>query len=152
MPTQKRKGPDPGQQPHQPTSSERRVPLEGSERLIAPGARAVGAPDPNARMEISVRLRPRQEVTDSELETLGRTPPRERSVPSRRQFAQRHGADPADIERVRKFATAHGLEVVDTSVPRRTVVLAGVGMGKTGRARAGPGYELPWRRAGCPGS
>jgi kumamolisin len=123
MPTQKRKGP--GQQPQQPTSSEQRVPLEGSERLIAPDARAIGAPDADARMEISVRLRPRHEVTDSELETLGRTPPRDRSVPSRRQFAQRHGADPADIERVREFATAHGLEVVDASVPRRTVVLAG---------------------------
>jgi kumamolisin len=44
---------------------------------------------------------------------------------SREEFAQEHGADPADLAKVRKFATAHGLTVVEENAARRTVVLSG---------------------------
>ncbi len=44
---------------------------------------------------------------------------------SREEFAAAYGADLADIARVQAFANEHGLAVEETSVPRRTVVLAG---------------------------
>ena len=40
-------------------------------------------------------------------------------------FAERYGADPADIEAIEDFASDHGLDVVQSSIPRRTVVLSG---------------------------
>ena len=44
---------------------------------------------------------------------------------SREEFAQKHGADPADLAAVRNFATAQGLGVVQEHAGRRTVVLSG---------------------------
>jgi kumamolisin len=44
---------------------------------------------------------------------------------SREEFAQRHGADPADLAAVRAFASAQGLTVVQEHAARRTVVVSG---------------------------
>jgi len=44
---------------------------------------------------------------------------------SREEFAQRHGADPADLAAVRAFASSCGLSVVQEHAARRTVVLQG---------------------------
>jgi kumamolisin len=44
---------------------------------------------------------------------------------SRAQFAQDHGADPADLESLRRFARAHGLTEVGSDAARRVLHLRG---------------------------
>jgi kumamolisin len=102
-----------------------RNPLTGSERQPMRGARAVGKADPAERFEVSVLLRFRghQALSDRVAELArGHRPDRHLS---REEFAQQHGADPADIAKVRQFATSHGLTVVEEDAARRTVVLSG---------------------------
>ncbi len=94
---------------------ERKVPLTGSEKKPVPGARDVGAVDPNERFEVTVILRPRQ--PPGNLSTKRR--------PSREQYASTYGASQQDINRVVEFAQQHSLQVLDTSAARRSVVLSG---------------------------
>jgi kumamolisin len=96
-------------------SDERRVPLPGSERAPRAGARPAAPADPAERVEVTVVLRPREPLP----EPTGGAPL------TREELAERHGADPADVERVERFATEHGLEVLERSAPRRTLALAG---------------------------
>jgi kumamolisin len=89
-----------------------RIPIDGSERPALADARRIGEPDPGRRIEVTVTLRRRG--GDEPTEAVDRA-----------TFAERYGADPADVERVEQFATEHGLDVVQVSPARRTVVLAG---------------------------
>lgn len=74
--------------------------------------------NPDERVEVSVILRPRHSL--DELETrLGQAPM------SRDEYAALYGADPADVDRVAQFAGQHRLDVIESSLPRRTVRLAG---------------------------
>jgi kumamolisin len=96
--------------------SHSRSAVPGSERQPLEGARRVGDPDPDRRIQVTLILRRRSgsdpaEALDSGLD--------------REAFAERYGADPADIQAVEDFASDHGLAVAQTSVARRTVVLAG---------------------------
>jgi kumamolisin len=89
-----------------------RIPIAGSERGALPDARRIGEPDPARRIEVTVTLRRRADAEPTE-------------TVDRAQFAERYGADPADIERVEEFAADHHLDVVQASPARRAVVLAG---------------------------
>jgi kumamolisin len=102
-----------------------RHPLTGSERQPMRGARAVGKADPSERLEVSVLLRFRE--SDALKDRVAQLAKGERPARhlSREEFAQQHGADPADIAKVRQFASAHGLTVVEEDAARRTVVLSG---------------------------
>ena len=93
-----------------------RVALPGSERASRPGSRAVGAPDPNQQIRITVLLRPRQPLP---------TPSGQRKYLSRQEFAAGYGADPGDLAKVEAFAHQHNLTVAEVSPARRTVVLTG---------------------------
>ncbi len=104
-------------------------PVPGSERAPLPGARRVGAADPNDRLEVTVRVRPRawsqlqdrlRQLNEGKAPAAGAPP-----YLTREQFEQAHGADPADLDKVAAFATQHGLVVVEKSAPRRSVVLSG---------------------------
>jgi kumamolisin len=89
------------------------------------GAHSVGKADPAERFEVSVLLRyqDHQALHDRVAELArGHRPTRHLT---REEFAQRHGADPADIAKVRQFATSHGLTVVEEDAARQTVVLSG---------------------------
>jgi kumamolisin len=44
---------------------------------------------------------------------------------TRTEYAEVHGAEPADLDKVKTFASRHGLTVTDASVARRTVHLVG---------------------------
>ena len=102
-----------------------RVAVAGSERPPVAEARKAGDVDPGRKIDITVTVRPRG---DQELAELGgRLEEADGATPelSREELAERHGADPADLERVGKFAQDHGLEVVESSQPRRTIVLRG---------------------------
>ena len=101
------------------------IPLTGSERVALPGARVLAPADPTERLEVSVIVR--RSAADefraraAELASGGAGRP----TLSREEFAQRHGAAPADLAAVRAFAAAHGLHVVQEHAARCTVVLSG---------------------------
>ncbi len=108
-------------------TAQRRVSVPGSERTIPRGARPVGRPADNLRVEVTVLVRRRSAARPAvaaegiSANADGRLP---RHV-SREEFADRYGADPSDMERVAAFAREHGLDVVSRDAARRTVVLGG---------------------------
>src|SRR5580658_2301328 len=99
--------------------------LKGSEREPVKGARAVGKADPTERLEVTMLLRHRaNDALQEQIKALHKGGQRPASL-KREDFAEKFGADPADIEAVKKFAKAQGLTVVQESASRRTVILAG---------------------------
>lgn len=96
--------------------SDSRSAVPGSERHPLEGARRVGDAPPERRIQVTLILRRRSGSDPAESMESGL---------DREAFAERYGADPADIEAVEDFAADHGLDVVQTSIPRRTVLLAG---------------------------
>jgi kumamolisin len=101
------------------------ISLKGSERAAMPGARSLAAAESKERLEVSVlvRRRARSALAARVAEIAsGRAPVQ---FWSRDEFAQRHGAEPADIAAVRTFAAQHGLVVVEEHPGRRTMVLSG---------------------------
>lgn len=86
--------------------------VPGSERPEFPGS-VVGNADPNEQATVTVVVRSK---------AAGVPPP---GSLSREAYAERYGADPADIEKVAAFARAHGLTVVESSEARRSVLLRG---------------------------
>ena len=96
------------------------VPLSNSGRQARPGARLVAQADPAEPISISIRVRRRPGAP-----ALPIGAERGRGVLSRSEFAQRFGADEADLERVAAFARSHGLTVTGLSAARRIVALAG---------------------------
>src|SRR5437899_6538353 len=105
-------------------AQQNRVPLPGSEKLPVGGADEVGEVHPDERLEVTVRVRRRGDADlSAQLGLLASTPPEARENLSREAYAERHGADPADIAKVEAFARANGLSVVETSAARQSVVL-----------------------------
>lgn len=103
-----------------------RVALPGSERAARPGSRAVGAPDPNQQIKITVLLRPRQPLHNlASTAELNATAPGQRKYLSRQEFAAGYGANPEDLAKIEAFAHLHNLTVAEVSPARRTVVLSG---------------------------
>jgi kumamolisin len=100
------------------------IPLKGSERAAMPGARVICPADPTERLEVSliVRRGARQTLQTrvAALASGVRTAP----YLTREDFANTHGADPADLSAVRAFAGAHGLAIVQENAARRTIVVA----------------------------
>src|SRR5918912_1987261 len=96
---------------------DQRSAISGSDRKPVEGARRIGDPPADRRIQVTLTLRRRS----------GEEPARtmDAGALDRDAFAERYGADPADIEAIEDFASDHGLDVVQTSIPRRTVVLAG---------------------------
>src|SRR5262245_15393955 len=95
-------------------------PIRGSNRAPVEGARSTGPADPNERVEVSIRIRPRawdqvqSRVDEGAAQHL-----------THQEFEARHGADPSDFDKVAAFAKQQGLVVVEQSIPRRTVVVSG---------------------------
>src|SRR5262245_58567851 len=103
-----------------------RIPIPGSERTPLPGARAVGTPDPNERIEVTVVVRRRPSSRGlASVKDIGSRMPRERQYLSRGEFEAAHGASQDDLEKLEQFAHEHDLSVVEVSPVRRRVVLSG---------------------------
>jgi kumamolisin len=103
-------------------ATERR-PLPGSERQLPADAQLIGPCSPDIEIEITVYVRPRNPAERQQYfqrVTTGDAPPL-----SPEQFAERFGADPADIEAVKRFAQNHQLRVLSYDLGRRSVALAG---------------------------
>ncbi|MGH9377805.1 MAG: S53 family peptidase, partial [Terriglobia bacterium] len=104
----------------------KRISVSGSERQPVPGAREVGTPSADERIEISVLVRPRRSYNAIQSSNaLKPVRPKERQYLSRQEFEKAYGADPKDVQKVEAFAHAHNLTVMQVSLPRRTIVLAG---------------------------
>src|SRR5580704_4420233 len=101
------------------------LPLAGSERVPLEGAREVGPANPNETVDVTIRLRSRAGkkpiVNADEFEK----PIENRTILTRKEFEQQHGADAASIARVEAFAGQHKLAVKEESSARRTVILSG---------------------------
>jgi kumamolisin len=103
-----------------------RVPLPGSDKRPVADAERIGEVHPDERVEVTVHLRSRAEgALDEQLQALTAQAPQAREPLSRQEFAERFGADPANIAQVESLARAHDLTVVSASVARRSVVLGG---------------------------
>ena len=101
-----------------------RIPLRGSVRAPLPGARAVGAANPDQSITVTVMLRPRSSTQPSNLEEMGAAR-RERQHMTREQLEAASGADPQDIASIEAFAHEHQLSVAEASAAERRVVLSG---------------------------
>ena len=100
--------------------------VPGSERAAVAGARVVGPANPQERIDVTLRLRPRTSLQSMAQNAVqADVLPAQRTYLSREQYAGSHGADPADIAKVRTFAQAHGLAVVEANEARRSVVVTG---------------------------
>ncbi len=102
------------------------VSLSGSHRNAVTGSRLIGPAHPDQRIEVTVRLRSRANISLAvrSAATAARSPHQRRYL-TREKLASDHGASSADIAKVAEFAQAHQLAVVETSEARRSVWLAG---------------------------
>jgi kumamolisin len=100
-------------------------PLKGSERAPMAGARELRPADPTQEIDVTVRLRSRAGKGPIVDPVVFTQPIGKRKILSRREFEQRHGADPSSIEKVEAFAKEYGLTVKEKSAARRTVILSG---------------------------
>lgn len=101
------------------TKASHRV-VRGSEKMLPKGAKWIGKARADDRLEITVLLRARTPLPSLE-ELCGRNA---RPL-NHDEFREKHGADPADIEKVEAFADEHGLSVTQTSRAQRTLRLSG---------------------------
>jgi len=101
------------------------LPLAGSERAPLEGAREIGPANPNETVDVTIRLRSRAGKKPIVNSAEFTKPIQERTILSRKEFEQRHGADPESIALVESFAREHKLLVKEKSPARRTVILSG---------------------------
>ena len=91
------------------------------------GAREIGPANPNETVDVTIRLRSRAGKKPIVTADEFTKPIEKRTILSRKEFEQRHGADPESIARVESFAREHKLTVKEKSPARRTVILSGHG-------------------------
>jgi kumamolisin len=101
------------------------LPLAGSERVPLEGAREIGPANPNEAVDVTIRLRSRAGKKPIVNAAEFMRPIEQRTLLSRKEFEQRHGADPDSFARVEAFARQHTLLVKEKSPARRTVILTG---------------------------
>ncbi len=101
------------------------VSVAGSERAPMEGAREIGPANPKETVDVTLRLRTRGGKKPMVSANEFTKPVQERTVLSRKEFEQRHGADAESIAKVEAFAREHKLTVKEKSAARRTVILSG---------------------------
>jgi len=106
-------------------STPKKLAIAGSERAPLEGAREIGPANPNEKVDVTIRLRSRAGKKPIVSADEFAKPIEKRTILSRKEFEQRHGADPAGIARIEAFAHEHKLTVKEKSPGRRTVILSG---------------------------
>src|SRR5260370_4552013 len=114
------------------------VPLKGSERVVVPGAKAIGATSPDQLLQVTVLLRSRAQAEDAKtgntkatageraaVETLQKQRSEERQHLTREKFLDQRGALEEDVRKVEEFAQEYGLSIVEASLAKGSVKLAG---------------------------
>src|ERR1700733_2802453 len=107
------------------STAKNQLPLAGSGRAPLEGAREIGPANPDEIVDVTIRLRSRAGKKPMVSAEAFTTPIAKRTIFSRQEFEQRHGADPDSIARVEAFAREHKLKVKEKSPGRRTVILSG---------------------------
>jgi len=104
-------------------ASKKMVSIPGSRKQPLKNATVVAPAPSDERLEVTVRVRPRNPLPKAEdmLELSGA--PLQQMTHD--QYEESYGADAKDIALVRKFAQEHNLNVVRESAARRSVILAG---------------------------
>jgi len=99
-------------------SNSKKTPVQGTEHVSMPGARAIGPSDPHQIIEISVVLKNRKPLPAIEEESR---------ILTHNDFARMYGADPAQVDKIRQFARDNKLQMLEREdeVLRRTITLAG---------------------------
>src|SRR5450631_2030867 len=102
-----------------------RAPLAGSARKIPRGAKMIGPAPLQQRIQVTLRLRSRRgaNALKEVLAAMASQSPRQREYLSRREYAERFGADPADVAQIEAFAHAHALTVIRVDLPARIIRL-----------------------------
>jgi kumamolisin len=99
--------------------------LAGSERAPLQGAREIGPANPKEMVDVTIRLRSRAGKKPIVSADTFTKPIEKRTILSRKEFEQRHGATPEAIASIQSFAREHKLTVKEKSAARRTVILSG---------------------------
>src|SRR5580698_4193479 len=107
------------------SAPKKQLPLAGSERVPMEGAREIGPANPNETVDVTIRLCSRAGKKPIVNAAEFTKPIAKRAILSRKEFEQRHGADPDSVARVEAFARQHKLLVKEKSLARRTIVLSG---------------------------
>jgi kumamolisin len=94
-------------------------PIPGSERRPMAGARILGPAPANERLDVTVRIRPKNPLPDTAEIAHAQAPL------SHDEYDKLYGASPDDIAKVEAFAKANNLKVVDVSPARRSMILSG---------------------------
>jgi kumamolisin len=100
-----------------PPTTEKLAVVAGSRRVALAGARAIGPANPQASIEVTLKLRRKQALP--ELHTRPATPM------TREQLAKTYGASGADIEKVSEVFAKFDLQTVRSDAATRTVRLSG---------------------------
>src|SRR5262250_2452213 len=104
-------------------ASKKMVKIPGSEKRPYKNARVVAPAPSDERLEVTVRLRPKNPLPlPQDMLKLSKAPLK---ILTHDQYEKLYGAEEQDIASVRKFAEEHSLSVVRESPARRTVILAG---------------------------
>ncbi len=96
------------------------VKLPGSERQPMAGAKKTAAADPNAVMQATIVLRPRQSNAEPLADVVARG-----GRLTREEYQARYGADPADVQTVLAFTSSFGLALARVDLGARTLTLTG---------------------------
>jgi kumamolisin len=99
------------------------VSIPGSKKRPFKGARVIAASPSDERLEVTVRIRPRNPMPDVQsMLKLSAEPIRQLT---HEQYERTYGASAKDIASVKKFAREQNLNVVRVDAARRSVMLAG---------------------------
>jgi kumamolisin len=104
-------------------ASKEMVDIPGSEKRPYKNARIVAPAPSDERLEITVRVRPKNPLPEAQdMLKLSKAPLK---ILTHDQYEALYGSDEKDLALVRKFAEEHNLSVVRESSSRRTVILSG---------------------------
>ena len=104
-------------------ASKKMVSIPGSEKQPLPDAQVVAPAPSDERLEVTVRIRPKNALPRSQDMLKFSAAPLEQLT--HEQYEERYGADDHDLALVRNFAKESNLNVVRESAARRSVILAG---------------------------
>jgi kumamolisin len=105
----------------------KRFALTSSSKRLPKGSKVLGKADPSNDMEISLRIRAKAHapLDDAALLASAAKPTSQRQYLTREEFAEKAGADPADVSKIDDFAHQYGLNVKSVHLASRTVKLTG---------------------------
>ncbi len=98
------------------TTSEKRIPIPGTERKVWPGSHQAESLSSDADILLTAWLRPKRggDLDRARARTLSATPPLQRTYADRKALARQTGADNEDVELLRRYCESFDLKIVDS--------------------------------------